>query len=522
MFKWFGLTVQLALLSGAFLLGQWLFQPSVPDPVMKPPLLAAMRSVIPVECPDIITEDILRQEPLMKRRRSLQLVFSRWLELDAEGAGIWMRKQPNAELAYAFGTQWGRHDPDKAWAATDSWPDEARRLKMSFRDGVLTGMTVVDLERALSLMGDHHPIKWTARRKPFREWAREDPKMALRKSYDLTNRPPIIRVIVEEWVKSDLKGAQAYVDAMIDCPSKDAALEVLMPVLVEQDPQAYENYAGDEAAMKQLAAPLLQRDPSKATQWLLRNGSERILTNALTPAFGHLFWADPDEAAKKLAKVAEVSPEMRAVGMSDWGGIDNYSDIATALMREMPAGTFRDEVFVGLFRAWGSVDGEGALSFVNDLMVDSDRLLMKAAALATMAENDLESDAAYPGSFVELIEPGLFQAAPSLGQQLASLVVTRPEEATAIVAMVPEGRRRYLAHASLLGDWSRWDPAAAFTWASQSPELAGHERAQKAYRLWVGEDSARAEAWVQAHPEAARRLMDGHSVSLEAFGNEGL
>jgi hypothetical protein len=312
-------------------------------------------------------------------------------------------------------------------------------------------------------------------------WGANDPTAAMEfaRSLGLARRQTAITSVIGGWVKMDLEGALAYVNAMPFGAGRTEAAKAVVSVLSEQD-------------------------PARAMVYIKR---EKLGTTRSTGPTANLF--------------------------SVWGASDPQG--AAAELLKMPAGKERDYALRGLARAWAKTDPNAALAFVRSLPNSDGRRYAYSALLGEMTTSNpagaanaalslngstrLDSISAISTAWAKTDLNGVLAWATSLtttqdrDRAMRGLAPrwaeTDPVAAAAFADGLPMGSSRSTITSTIVSTWSQKDPAATLDWLSQLPPSSMKNSGMyTAVDRMANSDPVNAAGWLDFIPsESSRRKL---------------
>lgn len=346
--------------------------------------------------------------------------------------------------------RWFERDPEAVLAYLRQLPVTSD----DYTQGVLLVLQAIgerDPERSLALAQD---LAVTREQKAiysslFARYAQENIQTSVGRLARVApgeGRENAIRAVVDVWVRSDLGGALAWTQALVDPADRTTALEVVLTEMGMNDPlQAI------DLAQKSLTGPAL----------------ERIVFNALQKLTG----SDP-QAASGLVKL-------------------------------LPPGELQTLTAVDVARALAAQDAPGALAWAKTLPTEAVRRL----ATQRVLERWVTTDPAAASDYVASLSRGSEQQ-DSAVTVASALAAVNPQKAVAWVQSLPASATSPAALAAIADRWAQRDPAAATRWvAEQLPETLSTlapETLNAALSYWVLQDASAAQEFVRSLPAAAQ------------------
>jgi|GEM_PF-3123225 len=427
-----------------------------------------------------------------------QLLFERWVELDAEGAvhtviglgGHWI---------YSVMFTWADRDPQAALAWLDHHASESAVTSGSeLREKVLEVVRQAKPEavspgealrriRELSKGDAGNPTHITATTAVFADWAKQDADAAWQAALHSADVPDgarkyVVGTLVRVLAPSDPTRIQQLIASLPAGELRDAAAADFTGILGTQNFPAARDFAlslpegqARIEALKNLGRQQLQKSSADLASYLAALPAKD--TEDLAP-FRDTFeaWLGTDPAGAGAYLKAHLPPDLQPTAQqsdayywmfSSWSGRDprasadfllqlppsigtkplNYAVArmaranpaeAAQWVAASPEGPSRDALFGTVATEWAQHDLKGVTTWLNGLPPSSG----KSAAVETLA------------------------------QQVMS---TNPDDALAWVRTIPEPARREQA---LNRVWNAWiDRDAASRWRDASPNLTPAERA---------------------------------------------
>ncbi|MEM9388144.1 MAG: hypothetical protein AAGA68_24030 [Pseudomonadota bacterium] len=350
-----------------------------------------------------------------------RIVFGTWAEVDLTAAIEGVRQLQSSPMRQVAGDTivevWGALDPSRVdWIISRlpaTYQAKSARRRLLARD-VATDPAAT-LGKALATRD--RVTRWKQVATIARLWADTDPYAALAQAAlieDANARLAFERAVTDRWAQRDPRAAIAQIAQRRRSSERGQQLMKILRYLTPVDPQGALRWAEELESVQ---------GHSGYTQNVLRELAEH----------------DAQLAADQLARLNTSGSRQQVV-----------SSIAIALARQQP---------------------EGVLGWINSLGSSSERSMAFSAAVNTLALTDTSAAITMlEGAPTERIRN------EALASTVNRIADQRPEEAAALLALLPEGSQQHTnALQNLASLWARSDPYAALAWAERLPEA---QRAQ--------------------------------------------
>ncbi|HLF10183.1 MAG TPA: hypothetical protein VJA26_03125 [Gammaproteobacteria bacterium] len=445
-----------------------------------------------------------------ERRFALELLLTRYAELDANGAIDLARAiEVPMNLLISLYQQWGRSDPDAALAAVSRLNDpvEARAAGLAILRARGDDERAVDrVADALSGL-DQNQFRLDA----IYARAEVSPAAALREALafsDRATRRTAAERVASIWASRAPAEVLAQVELIQDAELRSALQRMVLPQIASSDPARALAIAEDlpveiRATVEQIALhSLAQRDPLAALSYAERLplGQQRQqLMQSIAQSYSR---TDPEAALAWARNLQPPQPELLA---AVFGGLAQSQPIrALDLALAIQSPSERLQAVQTIIMYGGSGNNEQAMTMANKVVTLDDNA-GKDMLLLLISNWGMQN----PQSATDWLLANSGQVAPQAFQLVAQRFgQIDPSTAAAYVNRVPaEARGDWIR--SVAQGYTQSDPQAALTWLNQFRGDPAYDPAAATV----------AQVMAQYDPQAAARLLSSiDTATMEGRG----
>lgn len=404
------------------------------------------------------------------RRGALQILFSRYAELDPEGALEHLDSMRLPEETMIVGVifyQWARMEVNAAIdAANNETHPQRQRIAASSIMRAWGGDNPGIANEIASRLNGHINID-ELRVEALAAQARTTPANALNEALNLTNvqaRNRAINWILYTWAQLNPREAYEHARSISNRQLRQMAQHTVLNRWSEVDPEEAFAYLGDSLSPQEqlrllptIMTGLAARDPARALE-IADNLDGRAGDQAYQSVFQG--WAQRDARA------------------------------AAAALESIPPSRLRDQLTQNVAHFYASQHPQEALAWARNSN-SANRADLVGSVLRQVAATEPEQALS---SAMVIQNPT--ERARALSSVLSQVAGTQPELAATYVQQLPPGQFRDQASQNVVSTWSQHDPEAAFEWVSGLDGQAYHSA-----MTTLGSQLA------SQNPDAAARLL---------------
>jgi hypothetical protein len=461
------------------------------------------------------------------RRNALRDVLTAWAQADPASAIATARTMPKAlrdAVLPAMFDQWSRIDPQAAFAALDQIADAGVRAKAASL--VVHNFAFSDPAGALALARSL-PVSLQNKQlfaDIFTQWGQQDPAAALAAAQLLpggASRTQALESMFASWAALDPLSALKAAEILPKGPDRDGALAKSFASLAADDPASAASYLANlpaGPARNQLVATLADAwadsDPAAALAWLDKNAVGSTFDDAIKGVLTKLSQVDPLAAINFIGGMPDNASKTSFLQtvVGEWAKADPAT--AAAWVDTNLSGNFHDAAMASALNSLIAADPKAAIPYM--LTIQNINLLDGLAGNlgAALAGQDTQAALDWLNSlpadkYVGMLHLEATQAV------FGVWIDTDPADAAAHLPdpvsgdLILGGIVRQLA-----ATWGTYDGPAATAWASSLKDESGRlDALQTSLSYWGQSDPAAAWDYVADHPEVRQGLMANEPFS---------
>jgi hypothetical protein len=313
---------------------------------------------------------------------------------------------------------------------------------------------------------------------------------------------------------NEIEAALARVESMPWGPEAAGLLEDTLSNWARQDPGSAISFAmGIESLrtrasmVSSLAGDWARRDFEAAYRWVVGNlgGEPALLASALRPLFNALAEANPEAALQRALQLPDGAARVSAMRAAvEQAARQGKTSALLPHLSSLPTAYEQQQFASALAQSWSLDDPAAALQWALTLSSPGVRSAAMSGAVRTWAADRPDLAAAWVQSL-----PSGRERDAQMNHLVSSWARVDPVDAADwILAQSPPSRSLDGAIQGLVVAVAGSNPEGATRWAAvvTDPKLR-NKLTEQAARIWLRQDPARAAAYINTLPPAARQRL---------------